>query len=110
MKKKIMNRSAVYRAIYYSGFDWNKTKVGDADNYKLTCKDSQHTIYIEHSYDESCKMDFLTVKTTDALDEKELARFERLCYKIKRRTRDLGIHQDLIELKEQEGNDGTKNK
>lgn len=101
LKNKIMNRSAVYRAIYYSGFDWSKNKVGVNDTYKLVEKDTNHTIYLEHTYNESLEMDQLIAKTTDSLDEKTLGRFSRLCHKIMRRTRHLGIQQDLIELKEQ---------
>lgn len=102
MKNKVVNRTQVYRAIYYSGFDWNKTRTGAADSYKLVCKNTGHTIYIDHTLDEDLKMDILKVKTTDTLDDKELDRFSRLCHKIMRRTRDLGIHQDLIELAEQQ--------
>lgn len=102
MKNKISNRSAVYRAIYYSGFDWSKNRTGTLDTYKLVCKDTQHTIYIDHTFDESVKMDILNVRYTDTFEQKELDRFSRLCHKIMRRTRDLGIHQDLIELKEQQ--------
>ena len=102
MATKIANRTQVYRAIYYSGFDWTRTKVGANDSYKLVCKETQHTIYIEHNFDSELDMDILTAKTNDALDKKELDRFSRLCHKIMRRTRKLGIHQDLIELKEQQ--------
>ena len=102
LKNKIMHRSAVYRAIYYSGFDWSKNKVGANDTYKLVEKDTNHTIYLEHTYDESLEMDQLFAKTSDPLNEKELDRFSRLCHKIMRRTHRLGIKQDLIELKEQQ--------
>ena len=47
-------------------------------------------------------MEILNVRTSDQLNEKELDRFSRLCHKIMRRTSGLGIHQDLIELKEQQ--------
>lgn len=102
MKNKITNRTQVYRAIYYSGFDWSKTRTGANDSYKLVDKNSQHTIYLDHIYDEELKMDQLIAKTNDALSEKEIDRFSRLCYKIMRRTRNLGIQQDLFELAEQQ--------
>ena len=102
MKNKVVNRTQVYRAIYYSGFDWSKTRTGAADLYKLVCKETQHTIYIDHVLDEESKMDMLIVRTSDTLDKKELDRFSRLCHKIMRRTRNLGIQQELIELKEQQ--------
>ena len=102
MKNKVVNRTQVYRAIYYSGFDWSKTRTGAADSYKLVSKETGNTIYIDHTLDEDTKMDILTVKTNSTLNQKELDRFSRLCHKIMRRTRDLGIHQDLIELKEQQ--------
>lgn len=102
MKNKIVNRTQVYRAIYYSGFDWSKTKTGACDSYKLTSKTSGKTIYIDHEVDQELKMDILKVRTTDTFDAKELDRFSRLCHKIMRRTRNLGIHQDLIELAEQQ--------
>ena len=102
MKNKVVNRTQVYRAIYYSGFDWSKTRTGAADSYKLVCKDTQHTIYIDHVLDEETKMDMLNVRTNDTLEQKELDRFSRLCHKIMRRTHNLGIRQDLIELKEQQ--------
>lgn len=102
MKNKITNRTQVYRAIYYSGFNWSRTISGTNDTYKLVSKTSGRIIYIEHSLDADSKMDILTAKTNDTLDAKELDRFSRLCHKIMRRTKDLGIHQDLIELKEQE--------
>ena len=101
LKNKITNRSAVYRAVYYSGFEWTKSKVGDNDTYKLVEKTTSHTIYMEHTYDSEMKMDFITAKTSDVLEEKELKRFSRLCHKIMRRTKNLGIKQDLIELKEE---------
>lgn len=101
MAKKIINRSAVYRAVYYSGFDWSKSRTGTTDSYKLVVKDTNHTIYMDHVRDEEAKMDFIQVRCNDNLTEKELARFSRLCHKIMRRTRDLGIKQDLIELKEE---------
>lgn len=102
LKNKVVNRTQVYRAIYYSGFDWSKTRTGAADSYKLVCKETNHTIYIDHTLDESLKMEILNVRTSDQLNEKELDRFSRLCHKIMRRTSGLGIHQDLIELKEQQ--------
>ena len=107
---KITNRTQVYRAVYYSGFDWTKSKVGANDSYKLVEKATAHTIYIDHIFDEDLKMDQLIAKTSDNLTDKELDRFSRLCHKIMRRTRNLGIQQDLIELKEQEKKEETNEK
>ena len=101
MTRKINNRTSVYRAVYYSGFDWTRTKTTEFDTYKLVEKSSQHTIYLEHNKDSEMNMEFLTLKTSDVLSEKEIARLSRMCHKIMRRTRGLGIKQDLFELKEE---------
>ena len=102
MKSKITNRSQVYRAIYYSGFDWSKSRTAESDTYKLVDKSTSHTIYMEHKHDNDLGMDIIEVKTTDNLVQVEIDRFTRLCYKIKRRTKNLGIHQDIFELAEEQ--------
>lgn len=112
MTQKITTRTQVYRAIYYSGFEWTKYRNGENDSYTLKDKETSHIIHMEHSHDNDMGMDFIDVSTTDELTAKELDRFTRLCYKIKRRTKNLGIRQNLFEMAEQqegnnEGNDRT---
>ena len=112
MIQKIRNRSQVYRAIYYSGFEWTKYRNGEVDSYVLKSKEDGHTIYMDHTYDHEMNMDFIEVKCDEELTAREIDRYTRLCYKIMRRTSGLGFRQSIIELAEQqegnnEGNDRT---
>lgn len=97
MKKKILNKSSVYRAIYYSGFEWTSTKLADQVNYILTSKDSGIKIYLNH-LNQDGEHDTITIKASDTLNEKDSTRLLRLCKKIYRRTKNLYIEQSLVDL------------
>lgn len=97
MKKKILNKSSVYRAIYYSGFEWTSTKLIDQVNYTLTSKDSGVKIYLNH-LNQDGEHDTITIKANETLNEKDSTRLLRLCKKIYRRTKNLLIEQDLVDI------------
>ena len=101
LKNKIVNRSAVYRAIYYSGFEWTRIKVLDLEKYTLTSKATSAKIYLEHS-SAGENNDILTATATDTLDPRDELRLSRLFAKILRRTKYLTINQDLVSLTKEE--------
>lgn len=97
MTSKIDYKTTIYRAIYYSGFDWSKiSSTPEQIDYKLVSKQSGLTIYLTHK--KNGENDVIFAKTSDTLTEKDLLRFTRLCRKIERRTKNLQFEQDIVEL------------
>lgn len=94
---RLKYKTTVYRAIYYSGFDWNRiTSSKEVVDYKLTSKKSGFTIYLNHKSEDD--NDIIYAKTGDALTDTDQERFYKLMMKIYRRTKDLKIIEDFVDV------------
>lgn len=94
---KLKYKTTVYRAIYYSGFEWNRiTSTKEAVDYKLTSKKSGFNIYLNQKSEND--NDVIYAKTGDILPEEDQARFYKLMMKIYRRTKDLKIIEDFVDV------------
>lgn len=91
-QNKITSRSQVYRAVYYSGFDWKR----EGDKYLLNISESEHIVLDHFNRDNS---DVISITSETELDEKNKQRLIRLIKKIQRRTKNLIIEQTLVEIK-----------
>lgn len=94
---KITTRTQVYRAVYYSSFDWERRRTETLDIYTLKSKISDFIAILEHTSNGDMS-DVITVKSDTAPSEKDAARLIRLLKKIERRTKDMKIVQDLVDL------------
>lgn len=93
-KVKVINRSAVYRAIYYSGFNFSRN-INNRDEYLLKSKISGVYINILHEA-ESNNCDLLTITKPKNLEEKDSKRLERLVKKFTSRCKNLKIEEREI--------------
>jgi len=96
--EKIVNRTTVYRAIYYSPFNWERSKQ-NGDIYTLKSKISDLEVILEHTSDGNLH-DKITAKANQTPDGKDADRLVRLFKKILRRTKNLEIVQDLVKMEE----------
>lgn len=95
---RLKYKTTVYRAIYYSGFDWSRiTSTKEAADYKLISRKSGFTIYLNQKSEDD--NDVIYAKTGDILPEEDQARFYKLMMKIYRRTKNLKIVEDFIDTK-----------
>ena len=97
MKNKITTRTAVYRAIYYSGFNWKRSRETERDIYTLNVTDTD-SITLTHVHRD--EVDVLEAKANFEIDPNTSARLIRLFNKIQRRTKNLVFEQTLINLEE----------
>lgn len=93
---KLLNRTAVYRVIYYSGFKMTRTTSPLLDTYKLKSKLSEAQIYVEHTSTDN--VDTVKMQSTSTFSEKELTRLARMILKIYRRTKNLKVEQDIVDV------------
>ena len=92
-QNKITSRSQVYRAVYYSGFDWKR----EGDKYILNISETEHIILDHFNRD---NVDVISMTSETELNEKIQQRLIRLIKKIQRRTKNLLIEQTLVNLEE----------
>jgi len=94
---RLKYKTAVYRVIYYSGFDWDRiTSTKECVDYKLTSKKSGFTIYLNQKNEND--NDVIYAKTGDVLTEEDQLRFYKMMMKIYRRTKNLKIVEDFIDI------------
>ena len=94
---KITNRTQVYRAIYYSSFTWERNRTETGDTYMLKSKVDDFTFQITH-LPHGDLSDELQVKADTKPSVKDAQRLIRLFKKIQRRTKNIKIEQDLVDL------------
>lgn len=94
-KNKILFRSQVYRAVYYSGFNWKRNREVEKDTYTLSINETESIILTHTHRDE---VDILTATADFEIDQKTSLRLIRLFNKIQRRTKNLVIEQTLVNL------------
>lgn len=92
---QLTNRSTVYRAVYYSGFDWKKNKNEKVDTYTLTMKDQDFNIVLTHKPLGEFQ-DQLIVERSTKLELAHENRLQRLLAKISRRS----VKLDIVDNKE----------
>lgn len=97
---KITNRTQVYRAIYYASFDWERKRNETSDIYTIKSKIDDFTAILEH-LPQGDLSDIITIKSDSHPCEKDATRLVRLLKKIQRRTKNITIKQDLVNLNEE---------
>jgi hypothetical protein len=94
---KITTRTQVYRAIYYSSFNWERKRTEFSDVYTLKSKIDDFVATITHTPHGDLS-DEITVTAESTPSPKDVQRLTRLLQKIQRRTKNMKFNQDIVDL------------